>query len=93
MNRGSTIVRMDLSVPRNCFNEAPIHESGKSRSWDGKDGEKRYGFNEAPIHESGKSDLRARRSLSADRFNEAPIHESGKYRRPHIEAEKIVRLQ
>ena len=39
------------------FNEAPIHESGKSCSAAGLRGRSRS-FNEAPIHESGKSKLR-----------------------------------
>ena len=35
------------------FNEAPIHESGKSTSIL-RTGRRTRGFNEAPIHESGK---------------------------------------
>ena len=57
MNRGSRglpVIRSSCSTP---FNEAPIHESGKSRL------RRRPpiplpGFNEAPIHESGKYDRR-----------------------------------
>ena len=37
-----------------CFNEAPIHESGKSPAPTAPDS-LRTRFNEAPIHESGKS--------------------------------------
>ena len=53
MNRGSTGPRSASPTSRPSFNEAPIHESGKSYI--------HYrmlahasGFNEAPIHESGK---------------------------------------
>ena len=53
MNRGS----IDLAyVGEACmvrFNEAPIHESGKSGRR-GYSGGWWYCFNEAPIHESGK---------------------------------------
>ena len=54
MNRGSP-ARLAVAAARGRpFNEAPIHESGKS----GGGGRIRGGlhsFNEAPIHESGKS--------------------------------------
>ena len=30
MNRGSPGAQDNRAIPRNCFNEAPIHESGKS---------------------------------------------------------------
>ena len=59
------------------FNEAPIHESGKSRLQSGF-GHGGARFNEAPIHESGKCTLFVGRLLNRYRFNEAPIHESGK---------------
>ena len=54
MNRGSSLTSRPKSSARpSCFNEAPIHESGKWRQ-----GEMRWVrlscFNEAPIHESGK---------------------------------------
>ena len=53
MNRGSNHYMLSFQLESVCFNEAPIHESGKScvrnRSAGGPDG-----FNEAPIHESGK---------------------------------------
>ena len=56
MNRGSAVsTNSNRSRPaRNRFNEAPIHESGKS-AWTMRgvpQGLPR--FNEAPIHESGK---------------------------------------
>ena len=54
MNRGSaTGIRAEFNLGH-CFNEAPIHESGKL---DGHThpASKITGFNEAPIHESGKS--------------------------------------
>ena len=53
MNRGSDETRPPPPSQPCGFNEAPIHESGKSalavrvaQGW--------KGFNEAPIHESGK---------------------------------------
>ena len=53
MNRGSPRTRLHGQVAQRRFNEAPIHESGKSRCArtcvPGP-----TGFNEAPIHESGK---------------------------------------
>ena len=53
MNRGSALAR-SLRETKDCrFNEAPIHESGKSL----RGSVSRIGslcFNEAPIHESGK---------------------------------------
>ena len=53
MNRGSEWHTDSLASRAACFNEAPIHESGKfchcSFTFTGL-----YRFNEAPIHESGK---------------------------------------
>ena len=81
MNRGSGLGRRLLLQQPACFNEAPIHESGKFRAHLAATSRMRR-FNEAPIHESGKS----LRVPGADEhgagFNEAPIHESGKYMRP-----------
>ena len=77
MNRGSAVFAGMRIQGKPGFNEAPIHESGKSRSHR-PDVPMGTGFNEAPIHESGK--FRPCRS-GADGyqgFNEAPIHESGK---------------
>ena len=59
------------------FNEAPIHESGKSGQRAAAGGTCQ-GFNEAPIHESGKSLQLYTATACVDSFNEAPIHESGK---------------
>ena len=59
------------------FNEAPIHESGKSTIFAYNEIAFRR-FNEAPIHESGKYERQADRAHGEARFNEAPIHESGK---------------
>ena len=77
MNRGSHARRGPAVTGDQRFNEAPIHESGKSLA------RARMGlcarrFNEAPIHESGKWNRRRWRKARVDRFNEAPIHESGK---------------
>ena len=77
MNRGS---RLRVSLPWMAglsFNEAPIHESGKSRPDHGSHSAAR-GFNEAPIHESGKCLLGTLHGACPRGFNEAPIHESGK---------------
>ena len=53
MNRGSTPRGPSSSGCSSSFNEAPIHESGKSLSCipSIRGGQ---AFNEAPIHESGK---------------------------------------
>ena len=53
MNRGSSALSPWTVQPEIGFNEAPIHESGKSQTQQAKDTNSR-GFNEAPIHESGK---------------------------------------
>ena len=53
MNRGSQRVAGTWQAGRQCFNEAPIHESGKSRHRCRRRG-RTARFNEAPIHESGK---------------------------------------
>ena len=54
MNRGSATLLRTTGSPSDRFNEAPIHESGKSRH---RTAPSRMSgsFNEAPIHESGKS--------------------------------------
>ena len=77
MNRGSPRRSCPGSDPARCFNEAPIHESGK--------------FHAVPRLEflcaaSMRPRFMNRGSNTADRgatpksgrFNEAPIHESGK---------------
>ena len=53
MNRGSDSAVRRAARVWTCFNEAPIHESGKSFTHIPLF---RYppSFNEAPIHESGK---------------------------------------
>ena len=53
MNRGSRPGGTPKTTCRRCFNEAPIHESGKCtrRTFPSMDAPC---FNEAPIHESGK---------------------------------------
>ena len=83
MNRGSTSTRCTAPASSTCFNEAPIHESGKSCSRNrAHSGE--YCFNEAPIHESGKFPSAQDDSIHRAGFNEAPIHESGKSRYFHL---------
>ena len=77
MNRGSLRPSATHAAARSCFNEAPIHESGKS----GREPRVRRivaRFNEAPIHESGKCGTAIGGPRRRRRFNEAPIHESGK---------------
>ena len=78
MNRGSVLTYPAEGGALFGFNEAPIHESGKSivalslldfRS----------SFNEAPIHESGKLEGQRTVQVLHTGFNEAPIHESGKF--------------
>ena len=53
MNRGSSGPGRDRPALLVGFNEAPIHESGKSADTCGN-ALTLVGFNEAPIHESGK---------------------------------------
>ena len=54
MNRGSALQASQANECIGCFNEAPIHESGKCDSCQPPLSAQK-GFNEAPIHESGKS--------------------------------------
>ena len=54
MNRGSDYLRELRGQKRPSFNEAPIHESGKSAPRARAASATATGFNEAPIHESGK---------------------------------------
>ena len=77
MNRGSAFLRVGTEVGIRRFNEAPIHESGKSLR-ERNDDRIRTRFNEAPIHESGKYARREGPQFVESGFNEAPIHESGK---------------
>ena len=77
MNRGSRRSQPTSSGNRWCFNEAPIHESGKWRT-SASLRVPSSGFNEAPIHESGKWESAYIVSVNTLGFNEAPIHESGK---------------
>ena len=78
MNRGSAVLTRPDARYGSGFNEAPIHESGKSASHFAHF-RSVMRFNEAPIHESGKYYAdRAARQRRVYRFNEAPIHESGK---------------
>ena len=53
MNRGSIVIGGYGHGALPCFNEAPIHESGKYGlgAWPRPRARR---FNEAPIHESGK---------------------------------------
>ena len=53
MNRGSPVSNWSATGESACFNEAPIHESGKSAN-DERAERDAWRFNEAPIHESGK---------------------------------------
>ena len=53
MNRGSSCRSRGTSGQTLRFNEAPIHESGKSFRFPCL-GRPIFCFNEAPIHESGK---------------------------------------
>ena len=78
MNRGSALVLDPRTVPSFRFNEAPIHESGKSRQ-----GRKTaQGVCVASMRprfmNRGSPDHAADRVDQVRGFNEAPIHESGK---------------
>jgi len=80
MNRGSVHSSgRTLDWGNRRFNEAPIHESGKSERIVVDCSIMPTSFNEAPIHESGKwAGTASARGPPRARFNEAPIHESGK---------------
>ena len=80
MNRGSDPEHVWQPKGSTCFNEAPIHESGKSRR-SSPLAPAAMGFNEAPIHESGKWRGPRGSPRALPSFNEAPIHESGKWER------------
>ena len=54
MNRGSPPGRTSTNAACCSFNEAPIHESGKSLDSRAARNTHPCRFNEAPIHESGK---------------------------------------
>ena len=66
MNRGSIVGRA-LANRLGSFNEAPIHESGKSGRAIRR-ATSRAGFNEAPIHESGKCPVRKSTQFSVVRL-------------------------
>ena len=92
MNRGSVADVLDnLGTRRRGFNEAPIHESGKSLGRRSS-GHGPLRFNEAPIHESGKSHPGLNGWIITERFNEAPIHESGKYFQRRRSPSRIFRF-
>ena len=67
MNRGSHGRRVHQVRNDPCFNEAPIHESGKYVA-DVQADPFRRRFNEAPIHESGKSRSRRNTPLRCARL-------------------------
>ena len=78
MNRGSDRVPEESgrSAPR--FNEAPIHESGKSHFRK----ERPYGLSASMrprFMNRGSENAVCQDANDDTRFNEAPIHESGKY--------------
>ena len=62
MNRGSTYAKFSMHtwLSGKCFNEAPIHESGKCFGGVSKMATIGASFNEAPIHESGKCRMKDR---------------------------------
>ena len=65
MNRGSDIGRYVQVAQQDPFNEAPIHESGKSGKSLRRPSHCKRTFNEAPIHESGKSFIELRCEVQA----------------------------
>ena len=77
MNRGS----VDIESPEVCistgFNEAPIHESGKSE-WIRQETLKRNASMRPRFMNRGSEMVCDSRALYGPGFNEAPIHESGK---------------
>ena len=64
MNRGSVRSLDPQHCAGSCFNEAPIHESGKCTTFLPAFMQS-SGFNEAPIHESGKFGPSPSSALSA----------------------------
>ena len=77
MNRGSHTILNRLHTIGDRFNEAPIHESGKSRKpcrdCGGKVASMRPRF-----MNRGSMRVSVLGERALQRFNEAPIHESGK---------------
>ena len=71
MNRGSARLFHPCTMRWSCFNEAPIHESGKfpCRPASASPASR---FNEAPIHESGKYDHVRAAGLTALRASMRP---------------------
>ena len=92
MNRGSRGGRLRIFHGLECFNEAPIHESGKWSSLR-RSRSRSLRFNEAPIHESGKYNSEIESDLISVGFNEAPIHESGKSQGVRASFENVSLLQ
>ena len=77
MNRGSFTIRFSSTRIGSGFNEAPIHESGKSRdAEDFRHG--RLASMRPRFMNRGSSGQPLRLPKSRSSFNEAPIHESGK---------------
>ena len=92
MNRGSVIIRdEDLrAMPR--FNEAPIHESGKSLGRGTQDN-CALRFNEAPIHESGKSYRQLQNQLSILASMRPRFMNRGSDMRTKLERYEAMQLQ
>ena len=82
MNRGSAFDPIPHAPILPRFNEAPIHESGKSWVWY-EDEDADGGASMRPrFMNRGSSNGGVRSGRLTSSFNEAPIHESGKYRGP-----------
>ena len=80
MNRGSAGVQGFDNRGYACFNEAPIHESGKCVRM--VDSQSRLQASMRPrFMNRGSPTSRRKPPGSTSCFNEAPIHESGKWRR------------
>ena len=77
MNRGSPLDTRGCSNLGYTFNEAPIHESGKSSDAEGKM-KTRFPSMRPRFMNRGSLPGRFHRRRTLPPFNEAPIHESGK---------------
>ena len=78
MNRGSQFVQDFPPYDSMAFNEAPIHESGKSRPGAARQGERGFPSMRPRFMNRGSEERGADRHPPHRAFNEAPIHESGK---------------
>ena len=81
MNRGSLYFGAESTQAHVRFNEAPIHESGKSRCLFIDDRIRRLASMRPRFMNRGSVIVLPRAATAGRCFNEAPIHESGKLHR------------